>query len=164
MKSAERSGAIYSGVHRGEADTRKSVSREATWGIESIAAMSIKEDGHDEAASGATEHAPMPDGPSRRIDAGSRSSGTGAARRWRRFARSSRGHPDVVEEWKWRGVPVWYRDGMICTGETYRNHVKLTFARSAELDDPSGCSTPGSKAASGAPSTSTRAMRSAGMP
>lgn len=46
--------------------------------------------------------------------------------------------PDVVEEWKWRGVPVWYRDGMICTGETYRSHVKLTFAKGAELDDPSG--------------------------
>jgi hypothetical protein len=46
--------------------------------------------------------------------------------------------PDVVEEWKWRGVPVWYRDGMICTGETYKNHVKVTFATGASLDDPSG--------------------------
>ena len=46
--------------------------------------------------------------------------------------------PDVVEEWKWRGVPVWYRDGMICTGETYKNAVKLTFAKGATLDDPSG--------------------------
>lgn len=45
--------------------------------------------------------------------------------------------PDVVEEWKWRGVPVWYRDGMICTGETYRSVVKLTFARGAALEDPS---------------------------
>jgi hypothetical protein len=44
--------------------------------------------------------------------------------------------PDVVEEWKWRGVPVWYRDGMICTGETYRNAVKMTFAHGAALDDP----------------------------
>jgi len=44
--------------------------------------------------------------------------------------------PDVVEEWKWRGVPVWYRDGMICTGETYRQVVKLTFAKGAALDDP----------------------------
>jgi hypothetical protein len=44
--------------------------------------------------------------------------------------------PDAVEEWKWRGVPVWYRDGMICTGETYRKAVKMTFARGAELDDP----------------------------
>jgi hypothetical protein len=46
--------------------------------------------------------------------------------------------PDVVEEWKWRGVPVWYHDGMICTGETYKNVVKATFARGAELDDPAG--------------------------
>lgn len=46
--------------------------------------------------------------------------------------------PDVVEEWKWRGVPVWYHDGMICTGETYKNVVKMTFAKGASLDDPSG--------------------------
>ena len=46
--------------------------------------------------------------------------------------------PEVVEEWKWRGVPVWYRDGMICTGETYKNAVKLTFAKGAAIDDPSG--------------------------
>ena len=45
--------------------------------------------------------------------------------------------PDVVEEWKWRGVPVWYRNGMICTGETYKNAVKMTFAKGAALDDPS---------------------------
>ena len=46
--------------------------------------------------------------------------------------------PDVVEEWKWRGVPVWYHDGMICTGETYKSHVKVTFAKGASLEDPSG--------------------------
>ena len=46
--------------------------------------------------------------------------------------------PDVVEEWKWRGVPVWERDGIICTGETYKQYVKLTFAKGASLDDPSG--------------------------
>jgi hypothetical protein len=46
--------------------------------------------------------------------------------------------PDVVEEWKWRGVPVWYHDGMICTGETYKNVVKMTFAKGASLEDPSG--------------------------
>ena len=46
--------------------------------------------------------------------------------------------PDVVEEWKWRGVPVWSHDGMICTGETYKNVVKLTFAKGAALKDPSG--------------------------
>ena len=46
--------------------------------------------------------------------------------------------PDVVEEWKWRGVPVWYHDGMICTGETYKTTVKLTFAKGAALEDPAG--------------------------
>jgi hypothetical protein len=46
--------------------------------------------------------------------------------------------PAVVEEWKWRGVPVWYHDGMICTGETYKHVVKMTFAKGAALDDPSG--------------------------
>src|SRR5215204_6900631 len=45
--------------------------------------------------------------------------------------------PDVVEEWKWRGVPVWSHDGMICTGETYKNYVKMTFAQGAALEDPS---------------------------
>ena len=46
--------------------------------------------------------------------------------------------PDVVEEWKWRGVPVWEHDGIICTGETYKAVVKLTFANGAALDDPAG--------------------------
>jgi hypothetical protein len=46
--------------------------------------------------------------------------------------------PEVVEEWKWRGVPVWSHDGIICTGETYKNAVKMTFAKGASLDDPSG--------------------------
>ena len=46
--------------------------------------------------------------------------------------------PEVVEEWKWRGVPVWSHDGMVCTGETYKNVVKMTFARGAALKDPSG--------------------------
>jgi hypothetical protein len=45
--------------------------------------------------------------------------------------------PDVVEEWKWRGVPVWYVDGMICTGESYKVAIKLTFAKGAALKDPS---------------------------
>ena len=45
--------------------------------------------------------------------------------------------PDVVEEWKWRGVPVWEHDGIICTGETYKDVVKLTFAKGAALADPS---------------------------
>jgi hypothetical protein len=46
--------------------------------------------------------------------------------------------PEVVEEWKWRGVPTWYHDGIICTGETYKAVVKLTFAKGASLADPSG--------------------------
>jgi hypothetical protein len=46
--------------------------------------------------------------------------------------------PDVVEEWKWRGVPVWYHEGMICTGETHKSVVKMTFAKGASLEDPSG--------------------------
>jgi hypothetical protein len=45
--------------------------------------------------------------------------------------------PDVVEEWKWRGVPVWSHDGLICTGETYKSVVKMTFAKGAALEDPS---------------------------
>jgi hypothetical protein len=44
--------------------------------------------------------------------------------------------PDVVEEWKWRGVPVWERNGILCTGETYKDYIKTTFARGAALDDP----------------------------
>ena len=46
--------------------------------------------------------------------------------------------PEVVEEWKWRGVPVWSHHGLICTGETYKNVVKMTFAKGAALKDPSG--------------------------
>lgn len=46
--------------------------------------------------------------------------------------------PDIVEEWKWRGTPVWSHDGIVCTGETYREVVKMTFMKGASLDDPSG--------------------------
>jgi hypothetical protein len=46
--------------------------------------------------------------------------------------------PEVVEEWKWRGVPTWYHDGIVCTGETYKDKVKMTFAKGASLDDPAG--------------------------
>ncbi len=46
--------------------------------------------------------------------------------------------PEVVEEWKWRGVPTWYHEGIICTGETYKEKVKMTFAKGASLEDPSG--------------------------
>jgi hypothetical protein len=68
--------------------------------------------------------------------------------------------PEVVEEWKWRGVPTWYHGGIICTGETYKDKVKMTFAKGASLDDPPASSTPASRATSGARSTSTRARRS----
>jgi hypothetical protein len=44
--------------------------------------------------------------------------------------------PDIVEEWKWRGVPVWYKDGMVCTGESYKAAVKVTFAKGADVKDP----------------------------
>ena len=46
--------------------------------------------------------------------------------------------PEVVEEWKWRGVPTWYHDGILCTGETYKKVVKMTFAKGASLEDPKG--------------------------
>jgi hypothetical protein len=46
--------------------------------------------------------------------------------------------PEVVEEWKWRGTPTWYHDGIICTGETYKKVVKMTFAKGASLKDPAG--------------------------
>jgi hypothetical protein len=46
--------------------------------------------------------------------------------------------PEVVEEWKWRGTPVWYHNGLICTGETYKNVVKMTFFKGASLKDPAG--------------------------
>ena len=49
-----------------------------------------------------------------------------------------RADSEVVEEWKWRGVPVWSHDGLICTGETYKSVVKLTFSKGASLEDPSG--------------------------
>jgi hypothetical protein len=56
--------------------------------------------------------------------------------RMRRLIRDA--DPDVVEEWKWMGTPVWSHDGIICTGESYKDKVKLTFAKGASLDDPSG--------------------------
>jgi hypothetical protein len=46
--------------------------------------------------------------------------------------------PEVIEEWKWRGTPTWELNGMICTGETYKDHVKMTFAKGASLEDPDG--------------------------
>ena len=66
--------------------------------------------------------------------------------------------PEVVEEWKW-GVPVWSHDGLICTGESYKKVVKMTFARGAALEDPSGLFNSSLEATPGAPSTFTRARR-----
>ncbi|MGY4326605.1 hypothetical protein ACVWWG_001022 [Bradyrhizobium sp. LB7.2] len=69
--------------------------------------------------------------------------------------------PDIVEEWKWRGVPVWEHDGIICTGETYKAVVKMTFAKGAALDDPAGLfNFPASRATCGARSISTKARKS----
>jgi hypothetical protein len=67
--------------------------------------------------------------------------------------------PEVVEEWKWSN-PVWSYHGIICTGETYKKVVKMTFAKGASVPDPGACSTPASKATCGARSISTRVRRS----
>ena len=77
--------------------------------------------------------------PSRRIDARIKELGDWRGKTLAQVrALIKQADPDVVEEWKWRGVPVWYHDGMICTGETYKSVVKLTFAKGASLEDPSG--------------------------
>jgi hypothetical protein len=68
--------------------------------------------------------------------------------------------PEILEEWKWRGTPVFSHSGIVCTGETYKKVVKLTFAKGAALKDPSGSSTPASTATSAAPSISTKLKRS----
>jgi len=68
--------------------------------------------------------------------------------------------PEVVEEWKWRGVPVWSHDGIICTGETYKSVVKLTFAKGASLKDPAKLFNSSLEGTPGARSTSMRAMKS----
>ena len=75
--------------------------------------------------------------PSRLIDARIRELGDWRGRMLGRIRALIReADPEVVEDWKWRGVPVWYHDGMVCTGETYRSVVKMTFAKGAALDDP----------------------------
>jgi hypothetical protein len=77
--------------------------------------------------------------PSRHIDARIKELGDWRGEMLARIRKLiKRADRDVVEEWKWRGVPVWYHDGMICTGETYKNVVKMTFAKGASLDDPAG--------------------------
>jgi hypothetical protein len=82
---------------------------------------------------------PKRDSPSRLIDARIKELGDWRGEVLARIRTLvKQGDPEVVEEWKWRGVPVWYHDGMICTGETYKDHVKVTFAKGAFLKDPSG--------------------------
>ncbi len=77
------------------------------------------------------------DSPSRLIDARIKELGDWRGKVLSRLrALIKEADPDVVEEWKWRGVPVWYHDGMICTGETYKSVVKMTFAKGAALKDP----------------------------
>jgi hypothetical protein len=77
--------------------------------------------------------------PSRLIDARIRELGDWRGKRLARVrALIKQADPDVVEEWKWRGVPVWSHGGIICTGETYKSVVKLTFAKGSALEDPSG--------------------------
>ena len=67
--------------------------------------------------------------------------------------------PEIVEEWKWRGVPVWSHAGLICTGETYKSVVKMTFAKGAALEDPSGLFNTSLTGIPGAPSTFARVRR-----
>ncbi len=79
------------------------------------------------------------DSPSRLIDARIKELGDWRGETLARVRRLiKQADPDVVEEWKWRGVPVWSHAGIICTGETYKNVVKMTFAKGAALEDPSG--------------------------
>ena len=79
------------------------------------------------------------DSPSRLIDARIKDLGDWRGRTLARIRTLiKQADPDVVEEWKWRGVPVWSHGGIICTGETYKNVVKMTFAKGASLEDPSG--------------------------
>jgi hypothetical protein len=80
-----------------------------------------------------------PDSPSQLIDARIRELGDWRGETLARVrALIKEADPDVVETWKWKGTPVWEHDGIICTGETYKKVVKMTFAKGASLDDPSG--------------------------
>ena len=95
------------------------------------AATGVKKSGANEAKGGAS--------PSRYIDARINELGDWRGETLARIRSIiKQAVPDVVEEWKWRGVPVWEHDGIICTGETYKAVVKMTFARGAALDDPAG--------------------------
>ena len=93
--------------------------------------VTMKKSGADEAKGGSS--------PSRHIDARIKELGDWRGETLARVRSIiKQAVPDVVEEWKWRGVPVWEHDGIICTGETYKAVVKMTFARGAALEDPSG--------------------------
>ena len=82
---------------------------------------------------------PKRESPSRLIDERIKALGDWRGRMLSRLrALIKQADPEVVEEWKWRGVPVWSHDGIICTGETYKDVVKMTFAKGASLADPSG--------------------------
>ncbi|HXQ09493.1 MAG TPA: DUF1801 domain-containing protein [Caulobacteraceae bacterium] len=86
-----------------------------------------------------TSAATSPDSPSRLIDGRIAELGDCRGERLAQLrALIKEVDPNVVEEWKWRGVPTWYHDGMVCTGETYKSVVKVTFAKGAKLADPSG--------------------------
>ncbi|UPK00647.1 DUF1801 domain-containing protein [Bradyrhizobium sp. 170] len=92
-------------------------------------AMKIKKSGTSEAKGGSS--------PSQHIDARIKELGDWRGETLARIRSIiKQAVPEVVEEWKWRGVPVWEHDGIICTGETYKAVVKMTFARGASLDDP----------------------------
>jgi hypothetical protein len=85
-----------------------------------------------------SDAAPARESPSRLIDARIEELGDWRGETLARIrALIKQADPGVTEEWKWRGVPVWYHDGMICTGETYKAVVKVTFAKGAQLKDPS---------------------------
>ena len=93
--------------------------------------MKIKKSGTSEAKGGSS--------PSQHIDARIKELGDWRGEMLARIRSIiKQADPEVVEEWKWRGVPVWEHDGIICTGETYKAVVKMTFAKGAALDDPSG--------------------------
>ena len=92
-------------------------------------ATSMKKSGANEAKAG--------DSPSRHIDARIKELGDWRGEMLARIRSIiKQAVPEIVEEWKWRGVPVWEHDGIICTGETYKAVVKMTFAKGAALDDP----------------------------
>lgn len=99
----------------------------------------LRSDGTMKKATNSSERVEGEEAPSRLIDARIEELGDWRGEMLAQIrAVIKQAEPEVVEEWKWRGVPVWYHGGMICTGETYRKAVKMTFAKGASLDDPAG--------------------------